>query len=341
MQTKSALNKKIIQSVSDEDFSSLRELASKYPLLNLPSEENLLKEKIKISEQSFAKDIPEEKRNFLFVLKEENGAVIGSSQLAIQSGTPIQPSYSLKIFHQNTSEAFLQLIKITDGPSYLGGLILSEHYRGQPEKAGKQLSLIRFLFAAMFPKIFKKTFHAEVAPYLDEKGKNPFFEYFIKQYTSLSMEEIDYLTLTDKEKLFSFYPREKVLFSTLPDSVQKSLGKAGFYSQRAAGLLNNQNFSFVGEVDPFDGGPYLQAHINNIPLIQKTKEVFLKEEKLNSNINLTPQKTKWLWALMKNNKFYGGVLEGFLQSDFLFVSKEDLYSFKLTENTQIFISPFS
>ena len=338
---KTVLKKKIIQSVSDEDFFSLRELASKYPLLNLPSEENLLKEKIKISEQSFAKEIPEEKRSFLFVLKEVNGAVIGSSQLAVQSGTLSQASYSLKIFNQNTPEAFLQLIKITDGPSYLGGLILSEPYRGQPEKSGKQLSLIRFLFVAMFPKIFKNTFHAEVAPQLDEKGKNPFFEHFIKKFTSLSMEEIDYLTLTDKEKIFSFYPREKFLLSTLPDSIQKSLGKAGFYSGRAAGLLNKQNFSFVGEVDPYDGGPYLQAHINDIPLIQKTKEVFLKEEKLDSNINSSQQKTKWLWALMKNNRFYGGVLEGFLQSDCLFVSKEEFCSFGLEENTKIFIFPFS
>ena len=336
---KSFSSKKIIQSASYEDYLSLRELALKYPLLNLPSEKNLLKQKIQISEQSFSQNIPKEKRNFLFVLKEtgKKGSIIGSSQLAVQSGTPNKASYSLKIFNKNTPEAFLRLVKITDGPSYLGGLILAKAYRGRPEKAGKQISLIRFLFASVFSNIFKNTFHAEVAPYLDEKGKNPFFEHFIKKFTSLSMEEIDYLTLTDKEKLFSSYPREKILLSTLPHFVQTSLGKSGFYSKKAAGLLIKQNFVFVGEIDPFDGGPYLQANIKNIPLIQKTRPVFLKTLKSSAD----HKKTKWLWALMKKNKFYGGVLEGFLKKEFLFVSKEDLDCFELEENIKVFISPFS
>ena len=319
----------IVKSVDFEDFPSLKKLAEKYPLLNLPADSTLLKEKIKLSEDSFSEILPREKRNFLFVLKEMGKKeVIGSSQIAVQSGSMDIPSYSLKIFEQ---EGFLQLKKITKGPSYLGGLILDKKYRGRA--AGKLISLIRFLFVGMFPKVFEDTLHAEVAPPLDEKDQNPFLEDFVKKYISLSMEEIDRLTLVDKEKLFLDYPREKIFLSSLPLTVRKSLGKPGLFSQRAARLLRAQNFSFVNEVDPFDGGPYMQAKVINIPLVQNTKKVFLKSNEKNSSA-----KKKWLWAQMEKACFKGGLLEGEQQGDQIVVSEEMLSLFPF--NKEVFISPF-
>ena len=304
----------VIQAVSFKDYPSLKQLALKHPLLNLPAEENLLKEKIKVSQKSFSETLTMEKRNFVFVLKTKEGEVIGSSQIASKSGTPNTPSYSLKIYEENkegkkkkpchlaeknqlratTSHKiksgrykYLKLRKITNGPSYLGGLILHQDYRGHIEKAGKQLSLIRFLFAGIYPHFFKNTFHAEVAPFLNAQGKNPFFEQFIKKHISLSMPEIDYLTLTNKEKLFANYPKGKISFSSLPKEVQKSIGKPGLFSQRAGALLKKQNFRFVEEVDPFDGGPYMQAQAKKIPVIQGINKVYLKK-----NLNNLYLKTK-------------------------------------------------
>ena len=319
----------IIESVDFDDFSSLKKLAEKYPLLNLPADSALLKEKIKTSKNSFSEVLPREKRNFLFVLKEAGRKeVIGSSQIAVQSGSMDIPSYSLKIFKE---ENFLQLRKITKGPSYLGGLILDKKYRGRA--AGKLISLIRFLFVGMFPKVFEDTLHAEVAPPLDEKGRNPFLEDFVKKYISLSMEEIDRLTLVDKEKLFSDYPREKISLSSLPSSVRKSLGKPGPFSERAAKLLKAQNFSFVGEIDPFDGGPYMQAQVMNIPLVQNTKKVFLSSAKKDS----LPKK-KWLWAKMEKAGLKGGLLEGKQRDNQIEVSEETFSLFPSFR--EVYISPF-
>ena len=235
----------LIQSVSFRDYSSLRKLALKHPLLNLPSEPVLLKKKIQISENSFKEVLEREQRQVLFVIKkkmEENKGeteeeVIGSSQISSKFGTKKDPFYSLKIFYEDQAsstdqEDFLQLKVMRDGPSYLGGLIVDEKYRGHAEKIGKQISLIRFLFAAIHKEVFENTLHAEVAPFLDENGKNPFYEHFIHPRLSLSMKEIDYLTLTDKEQLFSSYPRERILLSSLPKSVKEGLGKPGLFSQK-------------------------------------------------------------------------------------------------------------
>ncbi|MYE07965.1 MAG: arginine N-succinyltransferase, partial [Oligoflexia bacterium] len=299
------------------------------PLLNLTADPSLFKKKIQIREHSFKGVLEREKRQFLFVIKknpgslrgeegEPNGEVIGSSQISSKFGTKKEPFYSLKIFYQ---EDVLQLKVVQDGPSYLGGLIVDEKYRGHPEKIGKQISLIRFLFVAIHREFFENTLHAEVAPFLDEKGKNPFYEHFIHPRLSLSMSEIDYLTLTNKERLFSSYPREKILLSSLPKSVREGLGKPGLFSQRAARLLTKQNFYFTGEVDPFDGGPYLQAQTKDIPLIKHSQKVFFnpggfifsEKETMRKNQPKEYQETKkWLWAKMENGQFTGGVWEALI-----------------------------
>ena len=398
----------VIRAVSFADYPSLRQLALKHPLLNLPAEEKLLKEKIEISQNSFNETLPKEKRNFLFVLKTVDGidptkspstnkafssvttdpapllirrvtsnlgtqppstnrapssvlprpggdSVIGSSQVSAKSGTIAIPSYSLKM-DKKEQGSFLCLKKITDGPSYLGGLILQEDYRGHPEKLGKQISLIRFLFAGIYPHFFEDTFHAEVAPFLNKEGENPFFENFIKKHISLSMQEIDYLTLTNKEQLFANYPKNPIALSDLPDQVQQSLGKPGLFSQRASALLTKQNFCFSGEVDPFDGGPYMQAKAKSIPIIQSIKKVSLypKAEPASKaepaptaepvRQTTTPpydREQKWLFALPDKNNFKGGVLKGTLKNQNLFISPCYFTLFQLKSPTTVFIAPFS
>ena len=333
----------ILQAVSFEDYPSLQKLALKYPLLNLPAEKHLLNKKIETSINSFNESLIREKRNFLFVLKTKEGEVIGSSQISVKSGTVKNPSYSLKIMEKN--KKCLCLKKITDGPSYLGGLILDMRYRGQAEKLGKQLSLIRFLFVGVFPHFFENIFHAELAPFLDKNGKNPFFEHFIQKSISLSMKEIDYLTLTNKEKLFAHYPRELILWSALPKGVQKTLGQPGLFSQRALALLERQGFRFVGEVDPFDGGPYLQAQLKDIPVIQNIKKVSVKlmknktkpEKKAKASLD---GEKKWLFARPCKNNFKGGVLKGILKGKTLFVSSDSLHDFGLKSASSLFVSPF-
>ena len=342
-----------IQAVSAEDYPSLRQLALKYPLLNLPAEEKLLKEKIENSLHSFNESLPKEKRNFLFVLKAGDGEVIGSSQISAKSGTNLTPSYSLKISEdQSFKDKFLQLKKITNGPSYLGGLILDSSYRGRKEQFGKQLSLIRLLFAGLSPHFFEDTFHAEVAPFLDPKGQNPFFEQFIKKHISLSMQEIDYLTLTDKEKLFANYPRGKIKLADLPEPARRSLGKPGLFSQRASSLLEKQGFRFVHEVDPFDGGPYWQAKSQSIPIIQNIQKARLKPANTSTSCST---KQKWLFALLDKSNFKGGVLNQWVSGDgsvfdggsqrgdklpSFFISSDELALFQLEPDSIVFVSPF-
>ena len=326
----------LIKSASLTDLPALKKMALKYPLMNLPSDDRLLAKKICLSEASFASVLTLKTGVFFFLLKTKEGKIIGSSQLSTQLGTKAQASYSLKMF-KNKKEPYLKLHITQEGPSYLGGLILEEKYRGHPLKGGKQISLIRFLFVAMYPELFRSNFRAEVAPFLDQDGKNLFFENFIRPRIKLSMEEIDYLTLSDKEKLFSLYPREKILLSSLPKKVQESLGKPGFFSQRAASLLQKQNFKTGTEIDPFDGGPYIEAQKTEIPFIQNTKKVLVECDgptQKPKDMNL------WLFGCMENSQFTGGLIKGELNQNKLLIFKENLSPFNLQPGDSIFISPF-
>ena len=341
-------NNFIIESVKTKDYPALRKLALKHALLNLPNNPKLLKKKIAQSISSFNGKTVKSERNFLFVMKKApSGVIVGSAQISSKMGTKKKPFYSLNIQTEHGGQ-FLKLKTLKNGPSYLGGLIVDKALRGNPQKLGKQLSQIRFLFAGLCPQHFEDTLHAEVAPFLDLKGKNPFFELFVKKYISLSMQQIDYLTLTNKEKLFTHYPRGKIWLKSLPPKALKTLGKSGRFSQRAEKLLKKQNFTFAGAIDPFDGGPYLQAKRQNIPIIKNSRKVVLKAWDKKVALKKSPNKkifkpsttNKWLFGFLKRGGFKGGVLEGCLQGQTLLVHSKALKDFGLHNNPEVLVTRF-
>ena len=142
----------LIHSVCDADYSGLRQLALDHLFLNLPSQAELLKKKIKLSDRSFADLEQKEKRNFLFVMKDSNGNIVGTGQVAAKEGTKDDPRYSMEIV--NCKNIFLQLKINMDGPSYLGAIVLAKPYRGHPDRLGKQLMGILFFICCYAPGIF-------------------------------------------------------------------------------------------------------------------------------------------------------------------------------------------
>ena len=323
----------LIHSVSESDYPALQKLATKYTLLNLPSKEELLKAKIQSSIWSFNSKSPNEKQLFMFTLKDSKENIIGASQVVAKIGLQDNPRYSMCIIRGK--ETFLQLKINHDGPSFVGAVVLEKSYRGHPDQLGKQLVFILFLFMAMNPNYFEDTIHGEVEPWLDENRSNPFFNYFVHQKLHYSPKEADYLSLTDKEKIFASFPRKKFLLSGLPKDVQKSIGQPGEYSKRALSLLQRQNFQIIDEVDPFDGGPFLEAKTKDIPIVKHAKQVLLVKT---NNIS---EKKKYLWGKSystQNNQFIGGMIEGKQVADKLLVSENECAKLSLYLGEKIWVS---
>ena len=263
----------LIRSADFKDRGDLLELASYFPLCNLPPDKSKLENKIQISQESFAHKLPKENRNYIFVLEDrQKKKLIGSCQILSYFG----PNKSL-FYRRQKTKSYLQLASPPKGKHQIGGLILDPRYRKSKERLGLQISFARFLYIKNFPKEFSKLIEVSLTSNI-QKGKNPFWEEtgqkFLKKSHSAILKDfqknrakflalfpknlkipLDSLSLQAKNGLTDIHPQ------TLP--VYKGLLKMGFHKTQHHHIL--------------DGGIYLEAPWRELTFLKKTKKLFLKK----------------------------------------------------------------
>ncbi|MGH1468753.1 MAG: arginine N-succinyltransferase, partial [Bdellovibrionales bacterium] len=249
------------------DLDDLYKLASQFVLLNLPANKSKLKEILELSEASFKKELPAEEREFLFVAEDtELRRVIGASKIVTKHGTEDNPHLFYKIekrekFSSELGLGFIhQLLSFKedyDGPTELGGLIVDREYRRRPEKVGKTISLVRFMFIAANREQFDKNLHCELAPPLTAEGRSEFWEALGRRFTGLPYEEADRLSHTNKEFIKSLFPEDKIYMTLLESKARLVVGEVGEETRPARALMEKLGFVYKNEIDPFDGGPHL------------------------------------------------------------------------------------
>ncbi|MEE6249247.1 MAG: arginine N-succinyltransferase [Bdellovibrionota bacterium] len=269
--------------VQSEDLQDLLGLAEQFNLLNLPANENILKEKIERSIKSFKSEIPKEAREYIFVLVDvEDNLLVGCSLILAKHGTPEVPHYYFKVDRrERVSEDLgigfihhvLQLNEETNGPSEIGGLLVNPKYRGHKSKLGKFISLVRFLYIAKNPQYFQKEILCEFAPRLSEEGKSYLWEELGRKFTGLTYEEADRLSLKNKGFIRQLFPIEGVYLNLLSPEVRMNLGKVSQQTEPAKHLLSSIGFSYKGEIDPFDGGPHFKCEKQEISLIKNFRKI--------------------------------------------------------------------
>lgn len=165
----------LVREVKRRDLPQIMELAGTFNLLNLPADERILNEKIERSYKSFRGEsgAPEDSEYFFVVEDVEKKKVVGTSVILAKHGTEDFPHtyFDVQKKERHSKELGIGFIHQTlklrydsDGPSEIGGLLVSDHYRGRPEKIGKQISLIRFLYMAMHRERFEKRILCELTP---------------------------------------------------------------------------------------------------------------------------------------------------------------------------------
>lgn len=280
----------LLRGIEQDDLKGLHSLASQFVLLNLPADKKVLSEKIDKSVESFAGELPLEKAEYLFVAEDiENGNIVGSSQIIAKHGTPESPHLSFKVLKKNRiSEdlgiGFLHTIlrfhQEVNGPSEIGGLLVDRGYRRRPEKVGKQVSLIRFLFMAMKPESFSDRILCELTPPLTEEGRSEFWEALGRRFTGLPYQEADQLSQVNKEFIQQLFPEEDIYLSLLDSKARLVLGRVGDQTQPAKHLLESIGFKYLKEVDPFDGGPHYGAATKDITIVRDSVWKTLESESI-------------------------------------------------------------
>jgi arginine N-succinyltransferase len=271
----------VLRGVREKDLRGLHDLAGQFSLLNLPADRKVLSEKIERSIASFAGALPKEKSEYLFVVEDlEDESIVGSSLILAKHGTEEVPHYYFKLekrsrFSEDLGIGFihqvLQLKEDTNGPSEIGGLLIDRTYRRRPEKLGKQISLIRFLYAGMARDEFESRVLCELTPPLGEGGRSEFWEALGRRFTGLPYQEADLISQKNKEFISSLFPEEDIYLCLLDSRARLVMGRVGDETRPAQHLLESIGFKYLHEVDPFDGGPHYGVNFEDISLIQNAR----------------------------------------------------------------------
>jgi arginine N-succinyltransferase len=263
------------------------DLAKQFNLLNLPGDKKVISAKIDRSEHSFAGKLPKGQAEYLFVLEDtEEKQVVGSSLVIAKHGSDEVPHSFFKIlkrdhFSQDLGIGFIhQVLRFQldfDGPTEIGGLLVDKTYRRRPEKLGKQISLARFLYIALHPEKFENRVLCELTPPLTDEGRSEFWEALGRRFTGLPYQEADLLSQSHKEFIESLFPQEDIYLCLLDAKARLVLGRVGEATKPAQHLLESIGFSYLDEVDPFDGGPHYGADTAEILPIKYGKRLKVTE----------------------------------------------------------------
>ncbi|MBK8261597.1 MAG: arginine N-succinyltransferase [Nannocystis sp.] len=276
---------------SDED--SIFDLARHLNTLNLPPERSFIEDLLARSLASF-RGPPDfdPGRRFLFVLEDSDGRVVGTSMIHAQHGDYDEPHVFFRVIQEeryadlrdsltgdhhdvHMVHTMLHLGQTYDGPTELGGLVLHPDLRGHPDKLGRLLSLGRFLFIASSRSWFRDRLLAELLPplYKGPSGatRSPLWDALGHRFTGLTYEEADRLSRTSKDFIWRLFPSMPVHASLLPEGVREIIGKVGPNTLGAQRLLEGIGFKYSGRVDPFDGGPHIEAVTDEVTIIRDSR----------------------------------------------------------------------
>jgi arginine/ornithine succinyltransferase subunit-like protein len=119
--------------------------------------------------------------------------------------------------------------------------------------------------------VFRDQILAEMMAQITPDGHNHFWDHLGRRFIPLSYTEADRLCQYSREFMMSLLPREPIYLSLLPPEPRAGVGQVGTETIPARRMLEKLGFEYHGFVDPFDGGPYLHAETDEVPLIKNTR----------------------------------------------------------------------
>lgn len=224
---------------------------------------------------------------FMFALEDtESGGVLGTSQIISRMGGPGRPNVSLRLTRKEMFSKSLQMgathmvakLHLDEtGPTEIGGLILQPSYRGHKGKLGRFLSLVRFHFIGLNRPLFSERIIAEMMAPITPDGQNTLWEYLGRRFINLTYNEADSFCQYSKEFITALMPREEIYLTLLPPEARSVIANVGPETVPARRMLEKLGFAYRDLIDPFDGGPTLEAKTDDIVTIKQTRRLPLGE----------------------------------------------------------------
>ena len=271
----------MVRNAITDDHDSLLRLAKTVYSNNLPADPLPLRDLLVKSRRSFLGKIPPRERQYVFsIVEPESGKVVGTSSLIAGKGTEALPRLVLKVrkrehysrdLQSGHVQITLQLCQDVTASTEVGGLVLASAYRGTADRLGSLLSKVRFSYIGMRPEEFSQKIIGEVMGTLTPDGRTMLWDHLGRRFINLSYKEADSFSRTSKEFITSLFPDVEIYASLLPAEARRLIGHVSPDAVPALRMLERLGFHHNDEVDPFDGGPYLEAVRDDIPLVKSTR----------------------------------------------------------------------
>ncbi len=257
----------IVRPIEKKDFETYLKFAKAagVGMTSLTANKKTLYENLEKSLYSFQKKVtrPEDEL-YLFVLENLETKEIGGIS-GIYSKTKERCYYKLE---EKEGYHVLHPLCEVSGPSELCSLFILPHFRQLG--LGKFLSFSRFLFIASFRERFTKVISAELRGHVD-KNISPLWNALGRHLCPMSFKELNQKLHEGQntlKKSLSEYPLYSFL---LPKKAKECLGKPHLHSERALQILIDQGFELTHLINPNDGGPLVQAKIEEIKTIKNSE----------------------------------------------------------------------
>jgi arginine N-succinyltransferase len=264
----------VLRNVREHDLEAVFALArdSGPGMTTLKADRTALRARLAVAAASFAGDVAPADADYLFVLEDlDNGRVAGVSAIKGAVGVR-EPFYNYRIstsVHSSPATgrvnrvASLHLTHDLSGASELCSLYLHPDYRSGTN--GRLLSKARLLFLAQFPALFARKIFAEMRGFQDEEGASPFWESVGRPFFHMEFHEADDLCgRGDRLFIEQLVPRLPLYTHLLAPAAQAAIGQTHTDTVPARRLLEQEGLRFDGYIDIFDGGPVLQADLQDL-----------------------------------------------------------------------------
>ncbi len=272
----------LIRPIAEKDFPALVQIAqeSGVGFTSLPNNEEILRQTLNHSLTSFKANSSLESKRFLFVLENsQTGEIAGTTAIATGVGND-------EAFYHYHREVVVHASRELDVHNKMEVLTLCNHYTGATEVCtlylrepyrqgtnGRLLSKCRFLFMAQHPEQFDPRVIAEMRGVSDSNGHSPFWEWLGEHFFKMDFPRADYLVgMGNKVFIAELMPKYPLYVNLLSRDAQEAIGHVHEKTKPALRLLEKEGFEHAGYIDIFDGGPTVEARLQQIHSVKHSQQ---------------------------------------------------------------------
>ena len=277
----------VIRPSAPEDFEALMRLAelSGPGFTSLPVNEDLLRKRLYLSTQAFARDLERPQTGqFLMMVEDVDTGEVGGC-CAVKAGVGVNyPFFNYRIitlaqasqaadrrFDMDALVLTNEFVDFTE----VGTLFLQPDFRGNG--AGRLAAQSRYLLMAAAPEQFSTRVLAELRGVVDDEGRTPFWECLGAYFFRMSFAEADFMSaISDNQFILDLMPKYPIYVDLLPAEAREVIGRVHSQGVGAMKLLEWEGFRFDKVVDIFDGGPLVTCERRNIRTIAESRQVRLE-----------------------------------------------------------------